>query len=84
MPRARQAGDIDVVVADGHVGHDLQLRARRVEHRFIDRVGQQTDERVFPLHPREQLLARNRGPALDRSTSHAASMRAMTEDGSFR
>ena len=32
MPRARAAGDVDVVVADGDVGDDLQVAAR-VDHR---------------------------------------------------
>ena len=45
MPRERRVGDVDVVVADGDVGDDLQRR-RRVEHRPVDRVGEQADERV--------------------------------------
>ena len=39
--------DIDVVVADGHVGDDLQLR-RRVDDGSINAVGEETDK-AFPV-----------------------------------
>ena len=39
-------GDVDVVVADGDVGDDLQLRAGRVEERPVDLGGQQGQHSV--------------------------------------
>ena len=58
---ARAAGrHVDVVVADRDVGDDLQLRARGIEHRGIDRVGQQADDRVLAGDALQQLLARDR------------------------
>ena len=82
MPRARQAGDVDVVVADGDVGDDLQLRPAGIEHRRIDRVGEQADQRVLPWHALQQLIARNRRRARrrDRRRSAASSL-AMTMTG---
>ena len=39
MPRDRACGDVDVVVADGHVRHDLQVAAG-VDQRRVDLLGQ--------------------------------------------
>ena len=62
---ARTAGgDVDVVVAHGNVGHDLQLRARGIKHRRIDRVCQQAHNRIDALDALQKLLAGN-GAATD-------------------
>ena len=45
-PRAAQAGDVDVVVADRDVRDDPQLRAGGVEQRVVDAVVQQRDDGV--------------------------------------
>ena len=61
---ARAAGgDVDVVVADGDVGDDLQLRPGGIEHRGIDRFGEQADDRVLAADALQQLLARDRAAA---------------------
>ena len=44
---ARGRGDVDVVVADGDVGHDLQLGALG-EERVVDPVGEQRDRSRRP------------------------------------
>ena len=54
--------DVDVVVPDGDVGDDLQLR-RRVDGGAIDRVGEQADERVLVGDPRPQFGRRDGGVA---------------------
>ena len=55
-PRARQAGTIDVVVADRDVGHDLQLRPGGVQHGRINRFGEQAHDGVLAGHALQQLF----------------------------
>ena len=42
----RRRGDVDVVVADRDVRDDAQSGRAGGEHRVVDRVGEQADERV--------------------------------------
>ena len=83
---ARPAGgNVDVVVANGHVGDDLQLRPGGIQHRGIDgcrSAGTRSRQR-----PATRCNNSSREIALlptYRSTSQAASSFAMTEDGSLR
>ena len=58
MPRDARVGDVDVVVADGDVRDDLQLRAG-VDHRLVDLLGEHAHERVLAGHARAQLGRRH-------------------------
>ncbi len=60
--RATRVRDVDVVVADGDVGDDLQRR-RGVDDARVDRIGQQADERVLVGDALAQLRRRNRSVA---------------------
>ena len=44
----RRRADVDVVVADGHVGHDPELGPGRVEEGAVDTVVQHRHGRVGP------------------------------------
>ena len=65
-------GDIDVVVTDGHVGDDLQLR-RSGEECLVDSIGQQRDRRIgrgelFVAHVRgDRLVVIPRPQVADRA-----------------
>ena len=50
--------DIDVVVPDGDVRHDLQIRCG-IDHAAVDRVGQQGDDRVLVGDTRAKLRGRH-------------------------
>lgn len=52
---SRRGGKVDVVVPDGHIRHDLQLRRRR-EQLIIDFVLQQADQALLAFDPLAQLL----------------------------
>ena len=52
--------DVDVVVADGNVGDDLQS-GRRVDQLAVDAIGEHADERVPVGDAPQQLVTRN-GP----------------------
>ena len=54
---------VDVVIADGDVGDDLQTRPGGVEHRGVDRVGQQAHDGIDTGDALQQFIARNRGAA---------------------
>jgi hypothetical protein len=82
--RARGRRHVDVVVAHGDVGHDLQLRTGGIEHLGVDGVGEQADDRVNARRAAASPRARIALLPTYRSTSQAASSFAMTEDGSFR
>ena len=62
MPRDRAYGDVDVVVADGDVGDDLQP-VGGVDERLVDLLGQHAHERVLAGDARAQLVARDRAVA---------------------
>ena len=51
--------DVDVVVANGDVGDDFQLWAGSIEHRGVDRVGEEADNRVHTLDTLQQFIARD-------------------------
>ena len=54
----RGAGrEIDVVDPDGHLRHHLELRSRRLEHGFVDAVGDQADDAVNAANMFEQVVA---------------------------
>lgn len=52
--------NIKVVVADGHIGDDLQLRSGGIEQFSVDPLGEQRHDGVGPGHPRQQFGAGNR------------------------
>ena len=54
------SGDVDVVVADGDVRDDPQLRARGVEELGVDTVDEHRDEGVGARDRGEQLVPRHR------------------------
>ena len=53
-------GDVHVVVADGDVGDDPEPVTARVEHRRVDPVGEQADERVDLADRGHELIGRER------------------------
>ncbi|MEZ5250893.1 MAG: hypothetical protein R2713_17280, partial [Ilumatobacteraceae bacterium] len=53
-------GEVDVVVADGHVAHRPQLRSGGVEQFGVHPLGEQRHERVRADDSPEQLVARHR------------------------
>jgi hypothetical protein len=55
---------VDVVVADGEVGHHAQPRTRGVEQRGVDRHGRVCDQRGGSRNPAQQLLSRRLGAVL--------------------
>ena len=57
-----RGGDVDVVVADGHVRDDLHAAAGRgrVEHAGVDAIGEQADHRVDVGDRGPQLVGRER------------------------
>ena len=52
-------GDIDVVIADRHICHDAQLRARSVQEFRVDAFGEDGENRVHAAHGHEEFLARH-------------------------
>ena len=56
-------GDVDVVVTDGDVGDDLQIRRRR-QHVCIHWIGQDADQPLLALQPVDELRGRQRRPAV--------------------
>ena len=58
---AAQAGDIDVVEADGVVADDLELRPGRVEELVVDPVGEQRQRRRRSPRPRRSSSSRGGG-----------------------
>ena len=58
---SRGAGrEIDVVDPDGHLRHHLELRSRRLEHGFVDAVGDQADQAVDAANMFKQVVAPGR------------------------
>ena len=77
-------GDVDVVVADGDVGDDLQRR-RRVHELAVDPVGQHADQRVLVGDAPQQLVAGNGAcRPCTRSTVCCDWRRPRTDDGMRR
>jgi hypothetical protein len=53
----RAGGDVDVVVADGHRAHSLELRAGR-DQRRVDRLGGGDEDAVVALQTGDEFVAR--------------------------
>ena len=60
MPSSDAAGDVDVVVAHGHVGDDLQARAPGAQHRLVDAISEHAHDPVDLRRPLGELIRRER------------------------
>ena len=74
-------GHVDVVVADGHRGHDCAGPSRLRSTVVVHRVGEHRHQRLLAAHAARPELAAMSGSPSFRSTSQASSRRAIARDG---